>query len=764
MHTQPLISLCVIVGNVAEYIERFIISFAPLADEIILVRAIGSAQPDDTFAIAERLCSELGKKLTLAEYINSAGHEDWPHLDSFAAARQMSFDLAAGDYCFWADTDDVLTHGSAELIREHAARGGHPVFIFPYEIFGRGVTVPRERMILREAPGSWLYPVHECYRFSVEVQGVSDERVVVQHMPKPSKSGSTERNLRILESIPDSELSAGLLYHLHCEQLSAGKTVVAIDSAKRALSHHDIGKPEAYELFLNLARMSGHDPGIAKQYLLQAYATDPARREALGMLSTTAIDAGDGTAALAHARQMLATERPSDWSWNDRSAAYTWLGKEIYQQALRAAGRQDEAEVVRIGILSEADVPIISLIHATRGRAQKASMARKLWMDLAERPECIEHIFAFDSDDDASRPLRRFNHVVTPAGGGCVAAWNAGASRTIGSILIQLSDDWMPPAKWDTLIRERTGDVLKSKVLAVSDGTRADNLLCMAIITRARYLSQSVFLPDFVGPVMFDPRFTGVYSDNWFTHCAYRDGVVIDARDLVFEHQHPAFHESIKPDETYIRQNAPERYAEGKVVYEQLLSEESPDHFDWRSIPGWFDFAEFYSQISALIPVGGIVIEVGCWMGQSITYLAQCLRARGWKGELAAVDTFKGEPNQPAHVEIVAGHGGSIRSAFEENVRRAGFAETIKVIESDSAQAASLYADDSCDFVFLDAAHDYESVKSDIQAWWGKVKKDGILAGHDYPYHEVNRAVHEFFDAEKIDVGTIGRCWIVKKP
>ena len=36
------------------------------------------------------------------------------------------------------------------------------------------------------------------------------------------------------------------------------------------------------------------------------------------------------------------------------------------------------------------------------------------------------------------------------------------------------------------------------------------------------------------------------------------------------------------------------------------------------------------------------------------------------------------------------------------------------------------------DFVFLDAAHDYENVKEDILSWYPKVKVGGWLTGHDY--------------------------------
>jgi len=36
------------------------------------------------------------------------------------------------------------------------------------------------------------------------------------------------------------------------------------------------------------------------------------------------------------------------------------------------------------------------------------------------------------------------------------------------------------------------------------------------------------------------------------------------------------------------------------------------------------------------------------------------------------------------------------------------------------------------DFVYVDARHDYKGVYEDMVAYWPKLKKGGIMAGHDY--------------------------------
>lgn len=76
-----------------------------------------------------------------------------------------------------------------------------------------------------------------------------------------------------------------------------------------------------------------------------------------------------------------------------------------------------------------------------------------------------------------------------------------------------------------------------------------------------------------------------------------------------------------------------------------------------------------------------------------------------------------------------------------------------------SVEASTKVPDHSFDFVYIDARHDYASVKEDLYAWCAKVRPGGILAGHDYvdgdlPQGEfyVKSAVDEFFGARGIPV------------
>ena len=77
----------------------------------------------------------------------------------------------------------------------------------------------------------------------------------------------------------------------------------------------------------------------------------------------------------------------------------------------------------------------------------------------------------------------------------------------------------------------------------------------------------------------------------------------------------------------------------------------------------------------------------------------------------------------------------------------------IHLIIAPSVEAAKRFEAESVDFVYIDANHSYAFVKEDIQAWLPKVKKGGIIGGHDYDWEDkehdmelaVKRAVDEAF-------------------
>jgi predicted O-methyltransferase YrrM len=64
-----------------------------------------------------------------------------------------------------------------------------------------------------------------------------------------------------------------------------------------------------------------------------------------------------------------------------------------------------------------------------------------------------------------------------------------------------------------------------------------------------------------------------------------------------------------------------------------------------------------------------------------------------------------------------------------------------ELLKLKSTDAAAILEDEAYDFVFIDGDHSIKAVLSDLDLYAPKVKKGGLLAGHDVGLYSVNMAV-----------------------
>jgi hypothetical protein len=133
-----------------------------------------------------------------------------------------------------------------------------------------------------------------------------------------------------------------------------------------------------------------------------------------------------------------------------------------------------------------------------------------------------------------------------------------------------------------------------------------------------------------------------------------------------------------------------------------------------------------------------VVVEIGSWKGRSTKALAMAT-----PGVVYSVDHWLAEapPSDASKAfydwkEVSKRGSAALRAEFETNLAPEISAGKCIPTGLPSAKALPVVLEKlggrKIDMIFIDADHDYEMVKQDIQLWAPHVAPDGLLSGHDY--------------------------------
>lgn len=182
----------------------------------------------------------------------------------------------------------------------------------------------------------------------------------------------------------------------------------------------------------------------------------------------------------------------------------------------------------------------------------------------------------------------------------------------------------------------------------------------------------------------------------------------------------------------------------------------------WRSsrIEGWLMPDEpgiIYELAKKYIKKGSRVVEVGSWKGKS-TYIIATI-CKKVDARLIAIDTFSGSIVENNETNL---RGGAYYEAhkdpnkfFREHIAKNLKGFPVDYLKMTSRQAAKRIKNKSLDFCFLDGDHTLPVVYSDIKDYLPKVKKGGMLLGHDYsvvpnPQNQVKYSVDKLIGKDNI--------------
>lgn len=122
--------------------------------------------------------------------------------------------------------------------------------------------------------------------------------------------------------------------------------------------------------------------------------------------------------------------------------------------------------------------------------------------------------------------------------------------------------------------------------------------------------------------------------------------------------------------------------------------------------------------------------EVGCFTGESTSVFGNQAKKRN---EIHyAIDWFKGTPTSSLTHHL---YGYDIFLIFILNLRKLGLTDAVNTLHMTSEEAANILKDNLFNIIFIDGDHRYKGIKRDIELFYPKLKKGGILCGHDYDCH-----------------------------
>ncbi len=76
----------------------------------------------------------------------------------------------------------------------------------------------------------------------------------------------------------------------------------------------------------------------------------------------------------------------------------------------------------------------------------------------------------------------------------------------------------------------------------------------------------------------------------------------------------------------------------------------------------------------------------------------------------------------------------------------------IKLFNDNSWEVYNNFEDNSISCIHIDGDHSYEGVKKDLQLYWPKIKKGGLVINDDYHWGGCKKAINEFINEHKSEI------------
>jgi predicted O-methyltransferase YrrM len=160
--------------------------------------------------------------------------------------------------------------------------------------------------------------------------------------------------------------------------------------------------------------------------------------------------------------------------------------------------------------------------------------------------------------------------------------------------------------------------------------------------------------------------------------------------------------------------------------FSEIVRSAEKERLDIMEALGEQDAKALEKLVQMLLKDKMMIVEVGSWKGFSTAILAKTVT--DYHGSVFAIDHWMGN-EETWNYDVARNY--DIYSIFKRNMISLGIWDIVHPLVMDSQTASQIFANGILDLVFIDADHRYEYVKKDIVSWLPKLKKGGILCGHD---------------------------------
>ena len=211
-------------------------------------------------------------------------------------------------------------------------------------------------------------------------------------------------------------------------------------------------------------------------------------------------------------------------------------------------------------------------------------------------------------------------------------------------------------------------------------------------------------------------------------------------------------------------------------ILQQIHSEAFSDDLKSMNVDlqGWIDYQGFMDFFKSNVTkqakeLGSLlIIEVGSWKGLSACTMAKFIKEEQIDAKIIAIDTWLGSPEHMRMQELTTRRLGVPRlyEQFLSNVYQMGYHDVIYPFPISSVQGGHFLEENKivADVIYLDAGHEYEAIKLDMQIFWRILRPGGMMIMDDYKWEGVKKAIEEFAKCNKVDFDVNGNVAKIIKP